>query len=238
MKKSISEYTTVLPVSKKQIKFRPLLVKEEKFIAEIMELSPSISDKLYSLTKLVDSCCNDEIHSLNMNVYDFQHILTEIRRKSISELLNVQINCPYTKEKIRLQINLDELLLNKSHPKKRLDFIINETLKLTFELPTVSDLIKLNGDIKTEEGIKKLISYTLKQAETEKENIDLSLYTDENKYEFIELLTRENYKEIKYFMLEGLYKFDLEYMTSDGIQRKVLVSDFVNFLKFYLATLT
>lgn len=237
MKKSIPDYETTLPISKKQIRFRPLLVKEEKYISEIMELSNNISEKIYCLSKLVDSCCDTHINSMNISIYDFQHILTEIRRKSINEVLNIKINCPYTGESIPVQINLDELILNKFHPEKKMNFLVNDTIQITFDLPKVSDLIKTNGEFKTQSGFKKLVSLCLTGVETKKEKIDLNLYSDEDKEQFIDLLSRTDYDEIRKFLLNGLYKFNVSYITSDGIGREVVVADFINFLKFYLATL-
>ena len=172
IKKSIPEYTCELPVTKKEIKFRPLLVKEEKFIAQINELSEKFSDRLYSLCKLVNSCCEETIDSIQLPIYDFQYLLVDIRKRSI-----------------------------------------------------------------TEETCMQLVSSVLVELETENKTIDLKTETKEEKIKMLESMSRDQYKIIKEYVLNGFFIMNFNYQTSDGIERTVKVSDFANFLRFYLGTL-
>ena len=237
IKNIIPEYDCKLPSTGKKLKFRPLLVKEEKFISQINEMSETLSEKLESLTDLVDSCCLGEIDSKNLPIYDFQYLLMKIRTKSISEISQLKISCPTTGESIIANIDFEFETKNMKSIKNKKEIILNNNVKLSFRIPTILDLIKTNSEFKTEEDIVEILPLCLTEIETESKTINLELESDESKLELIESMTRDSYSVIKKELEEGLYKIKLEYTTSDGSDRRMVASDFVNFLKFYLVML-
>ena len=64
-----------------------------------------------------------------------------------------------------------------------------------------------------------------------------SYTTKEEKIKMLESMSRDQYKIIKEYVLNGFFIMNFNYQTSDGIERTVKVSDFANFLRFYLGTL-
>ena len=237
IKNIIPEYDCKLPTTGEKVKFRPLLVKEEKFISQINELSETLPEKLESLTELVDSCCNYTVDSKNMPVYDFQYLLMKIRTKSISEISQLRITCPTTEEHVVANIDFEYETKNMKSIKNKKEIILNNNVKLSFRIPTVLDMIKTNSGFKNDNDIVKILPFCLTEVETESSTVNLELESYENKIELIEAMTRNNYSEIKKELEEGLYTVKIEYQTSDGVDRKVVSSDFVNFLKFYLVML-
>lgn len=238
IKKSIPEYTCKLPISKKEIKIRPLLVKEEKFITQINELSESLSDKLYSLTQLVNSCCENKIDSMKISMFDFQYLLVDIRKRSITEETKMKIQCPYTEEPVVVTINFNELLANANAGKKTKQVKINDTTLLKLRAPNVNDVLSVGGNISTDDDIMNLIAQVLTDLETEHKSIDLKAEPINEKLQIIESLPRTTYTELKEFVLTSFFILNLNYQTSDSIERTVKVSDFANFLRFYSDTLT
>ena len=108
IKKNIPQYNTKLPISKKNVSFRPLLVKEEKFISIVTNINSTFEDKIKNLAALIDSCCNNKVNCLNLYVPDFQFLLNEIRKKSVSESVSLNITCPITNENISIETNLND----------------------------------------------------------------------------------------------------------------------------------
>ena len=53
----------------------------------------------------------------------------------------------------------------------------------------------------------------------------------------LESMNRDQYKTVKEYVLNGYFVMNLKYQTLDGVERTVKVSDFANFLRFYLGTL-
>ena len=237
IKKTIPEYTCSLPITKKEIKFRPLLVKEEKFISQINELSELFSDRLYSLCKLVDSCCNDAIDSMQLPLYDFQYLLIDIRKRSITEETSMQIQCPYTDESVIVKVNFNSLLKNSIVQSKTKEILIDNSTILKVGIPKVKDILDSLVEMKSENDVMGLISSVLIELETQNKTIDLKSETQEEKIQMLESMNRDQYKTVKEYVLNGYFVMNLKYQTLDGVERTVKVSDFANFLRFYLGTL-
>lgn len=238
MKKTVPHYSCTLPVSKNKIEFRPLLVKEEKYISQINELSDSFSDQLLALTELVDSCCDGKINSKNISIYDFQYILTELRKKSVTETIQIKILCPYTQEPVVVDINLNEQETTKIDLRDKKELMLDGNIKLTVKTPTVLDLIQHKTSYDYNKDLYPLLSSCLLELETETQTVNLEMKSDEDKTYVLESLSRENFKILKEFITEGFLVLKLNYVSSDGVEREVIVTDFINFLRFYLVTLT
>ncbi|HAW80041.1 MAG TPA: hypothetical protein DCX27_10230 [Balneola sp.] len=237
IKKTIPEYTCILPISKKEIKFRPLLVKEEKFISQINELSDLFSDRLYSLCKLVDSCCDNTIDSMQLPIYDFQYLLIDIRKRSITEETSMKIQCPYTGESVVVQINFNDLLKNVVVQSQTKEITIDNSTILKVGIPKIKDILDTLLEMTNDTDIMKLVASVLLELETVDKTIDLKTETKEEKLQMLESMNRDQYKIIKEYVMNGYFIMNLKYQTSDGTERKVKVSDFANFLRFYLGTL-
>jgi len=237
IKKTIPEYTCILPISKKEIKFRPLLVKEEKFISQINELSDLFSDRLYSLCKLVDSCCDNTIDSMQLPIYDFQYLLIDIRKRSITEETSMKIQCPYTGESVVVQINFNDLLKNVVVQSQTKQITIDNSTMLKVGIPKIKDILDTLLEMTNDADIMKLVASVLLELETVDKTIDLRTETKEEKLQMLESMNRDQYKIIKEYVMNGYFIMNLKYQTSDGTERKVKVSDFANFLRFYLGTL-
>jgi|14BtaG_2_1085337.scaffolds.fasta_scaffold01618_4 hypothetical protein len=234
MKKQVQTFKTKLPVSKKTVQFRPLLVKEEKLITEINELDSSIENRLSNLSKLVDSCCVD-IDSKNLNMYDFQHMLIELRKRSFSEISELNITCPVTSEKININLDLNSGVSNKTDT-EYLEIELN-SIFLKFKKPTISDLIQSECLPKTYTDLINLMGICLVDIETDKQKLNMSSISIKEKMESLEYLPKSSFEKIKNFILNTFVEFKIHYVTSDGITRTIEIKDFVTFLKFFLVIL-
>lgn len=231
IKKNIPQYNTKLPISKKNISFRPLLVKEEKFISIVTNINSTFEDKIKNLAALINSCCDDKVNCLNLYVPDFQFLLNEIRKKSVSESVSLNITCPITNENISIETNLNDFKC--SQKKSNFTLKVNDNLIIKFDQPKVSDLLSLRDYPETDEDYFDLMCRCLSTIETPEEKINLTDSDKKNAPQYIELLKMEDYIKIKNFIFSGNISTTFKYQTSDGIEREIEVNDISNFLKFY-----
>lgn len=239
MKKTVPSYSCVLPISKLKIEFRPILVKEEKFIGQINDLSDSFQHQIVSLCNLVNSCCEGKLESEKISIYDFQYLLMELRKKSVTETTQLKILCPYTGENVVVSVNFQEQPKNKKKFTDKKELLLNENIKLKMRTPRVIDLIKSKqSNYHYNKDLYSLISSCLTELETETESINLEMKSEQDKIEILESLTKENFETLKEFVVDSFLVLTLDYTTSDGEKREVIVGDFINFLRFYLVTLT
>ena len=236
IKKNIPEYKITLPVSNKKCSFRPLLVKEEKYFSIITNISSTFEDRMTNLCSMVDSCFDNKLKSSLLPIPDFQFILNSIRQKSIGETSKIKLTCPYTKEQVLVNLNLNSVSTQKSQ--KQFSLKIKEDFLMTFRCPRITDILEFSTFPETDEDYFSLVSKCLVEIETpsEKINVENDDILEKNKY--IELVEKSKYKEVKEFVCNSSIKFKIEYKTSDERDREIDVDDFVNFLKFYLVILT
>jgi beta-xylosidase len=114
--------------------------------------------------------------------------------------------------------------------------IDNETI-LKIGIPKVKDLLETLIEMDNDQDVMQLVSSVLVELETANKTIDLKTETKEEKIKMLESMSRDQYKIIKEYVLNGFFIMNFNYQTSDGIERTVKVSDFANFLRFYLGTL-
>ena len=85
-------YTLTIPSTKKTVKYRPFLIKEEKslLIAQQSEDPRVMSDTLISVIK---SCVLDPIDTSNLATFDVEYIFLQIRGKSVGETVDLFFPC-------------------------------------------------------------------------------------------------------------------------------------------------
>lgn len=236
LKKAIPEYTIKLPDENKKYSYRPMLVKEEKFISVITNINSSFEDKITNLCNLVNSCFDNKLEAKSLSITDFQIALNAIRQKSISEIADFQMKCPETGEQVKVHLNLESFTIHK----KENSYILkldNSTL-FKFESPKVYSLMILENYPNTEEDWFKILCNSLIEIETEKEKLDLKDTKIEDKISYIELLPKNEFANIKNFIRSNSVSFKINYRLSNNTEKEIEVNDFVNFLKFFLVILT
>ena len=236
LKKSIPEYKITLPNENKTFSYRPMLVKEEKYIAIINNIKSTFEEKILNLCNLVDSCFDNKIKSEHLSITDFQIALNGIRQKSISELADFQMVCPESGEQVKVQLNLESFKLNTKSKNFTLKTQGNTIFK--FENPKVKTLLLLDDYPKTEEDWFLILCGSLVEIENEKEKISIKDKSLEEKTSYIELLQKSDFLEIKKFIRSNTVSFKINYKLSDSTPKEIEVNDFVNFLKFFLVILT
>src|SRR5688500_8407046 len=85
-------YQLVVPSTKKKIKFRPFLVKEEKALL-MAEQSEDLNTMVETLKKIVDDCTFNKLDVEKLAVFDLEYILTKLRSKSVGEVAELNVPC-------------------------------------------------------------------------------------------------------------------------------------------------
>ena len=84
-------YELVIPSSKKKIKFRPFLVKEEKILILAME-SQDTKQIANAVKNVISSCINTRgIKVEKLSTFDIEYLFLNIRGKSVGEQIEVMV---------------------------------------------------------------------------------------------------------------------------------------------------
>lgn len=195
-------YTLEIPSIKKEIKFRPFLVKEEKILIIAMESEDS--KQIADAVKTVISNCilTKGIKVDQLATFDIEYLFLNIRGKSVGESVDVLITCPDDeKTQVPVSINLDEIkvTIDDNHSK---DIKLDDNLTLRMKYPSMKEFIKTNFGNNSNMSVDDtfdLVLSCIEQVYSEEESWSASDCTKKELSEFIEQLTSNQFKEIERF---------------------------------------
>ena len=83
----------VVPSTKKKIKYRPFLVKEQKILIIAME-SQDEKQILDAIKNILKNCIISRLKIDDLALFDIEYLFLQIRARSISEELKLSVTCP------------------------------------------------------------------------------------------------------------------------------------------------
>ena len=98
-------YELEVPSTKKKIKFRPFLVKEEKVLLMALE-SGSDENIRNAVLQLLKGCISTRIKLEELATFDLESIFLNIRAVSVGEVVEINVTCQ-DDEKTQVKYNLN-----------------------------------------------------------------------------------------------------------------------------------
>ena len=198
---SAPSYELVIPSSKKKIKYRPFLVKEEKIL--ILALEGQDQKQIANAVKDVISHCilTRGIKVDKLSTFDIEYLFLNIRGKSVGEEVEIMVTCPDDgKTQVATMINLDDIQVqvNDDHNP---DIKLDDEYTMRMKYPSMDEFIKTNfatGDINVDDTFK-LISSCIDQVYSEDESWTSADCTKKELTDFIEQLNSKQFKEVEKF---------------------------------------
>ena len=189
-------YELTVPSTKKKIKYRPFLVKEEKILLLALE---SEDDKQISLAMqdLMEACILTKgIKVQELASFDVEYIFLNIRAKSIGETIDVKLICPDDgTTEVTTQIPIDKIKVkyDKDHTNQ---IQINDDLWVEMKYPNIDSLAIQEETI---DDTFKLISKSIGKIYNEEDVWDSSTTSEKEFEEFIESMNSKQFAKIQKF---------------------------------------
>jgi hypothetical protein len=139
---AVPTYELEIPSLKKNIKYRPFLVKEEKVLIIAMESEDP--KQIAGAVKTVLSNCilTKGIKVEQLSTFDIEYLFLNVRGKSVGESVDVLITCPDDgTTQVPVSINLDEIKVNVGEEHSK-DIKLDDTLTLRMKYPSMQEFIK------------------------------------------------------------------------------------------------
>ena len=199
---SVPIYSLEIPSIKKEIKYRPFLVKEEKVLIIAME-SEDTKQIAQAVKTVISNCIITKgIKVDQLSTFDIEYLFLNVRGKSVGESVDVLITCPDDgTTQVPISINLDEIKVNvdENHSK---DIKLDDVLTLRMKYPSMQEFIKNNFNNNESVSVDdtfEMISACVEQIYSEEESWNSSDTTKKELNEFLEQLTTNQFKEIEKF---------------------------------------
>ena len=198
---STPTYELEIPSTKKKIRYRPFLVKEEKILIIAME-SQSDTEIANAVKDVLSTCILTKgVKVDTLSTFDIEYLFLNIRGKSVGEDVEVMVTCPDdNKTKVPVRINLDDIKIvtSDSHNK---DIRLDDQLVMRMKYPSINEFIKSNfttSDVKPEDTFDLIIS-CIEQVYSEEESWSAADCTKDEMQEFLEQLDSNQFKKIEKF---------------------------------------
>ena len=194
-------YELVIPSTKKKIKYRPFLVKEEKVLIVAME-SEDTKQIAGAVKDVIKNCIITRgVKVEELSTFDIEYLFLNIRGKSVGEEVEVLVTCPDDgTTKVPTVIDLDSIQIQHDKDHSR-DIKLDDQLTLRMRYPSMNEFIQSNF-IVTDAGVEDtfgIIMSCIEQIYNEEESWSASDCTEKELKDFIEQLNSRQFKEIETF---------------------------------------
>ena len=195
-------YELVIPSTKKKIKYRPFLVKEEKVLIVAME-SEDTKQIAGAVKDVIKNCILTRgVKVEELSTFDIEYLFLNIRGKSVGEEIEVNIICPDDEEtQVPVTIDLDDInvIKNDEHTNK---IKLDENLMMEMRYPSLDEFIKNNFDFKSENAMDQsfnLIASCINNIFSDEEVWAAEDCTKKEIKEFLEQMNSAQFKDIEKF---------------------------------------
>ena len=188
-------YTLTIPSTKKKVKYRPFLVKEQKLLILAME-NEDQEQILDAITNTIKACLITKIDMATLALFDIEYLFLQIRARSISEEIEMRVTCGDDGETtVDVKFMVDDVKVN--FPKGHTNIIkLSDDLTIEMQYPDLDYFAKINFmDEKVDEY--ELVAKCIKRVYVGEDDFT-SDSLDESKA-WVEGLTNNQFEKIQSF---------------------------------------
>lgn len=204
-------YTLILPSSGKKIKYRPWNGVEEKSlqIALMDDDKTTINNTMMSV---INECTFKELDVAKLPDVDVDWCITQLRMKSVGEIVELTMPCSACDKEFDFNINLleaeviDNLKEARDKPIK-----IDNNIFFKMKLPSKEDYDAFASKDETE--TRELIAMMIDSIYTEDEVSNPKDYSFEEIYDYVKMFNKKTLKEV-YKYVENIPKVIVKNVTT------------------------
>ena len=192
-----AKYTTMVPSLKREVSFRPYLVKEEKVLMMAMETQDQKSI-MRAVKEVIKSCVFDNIDIDKLAMFDIEALFLALRSKSVGENVAIKLKCE-CKELTEVNINLDEIQINDIEKDNVIP--LTSEVGVTMRYPALSDIENIDAEGGIDSMMDMIIQCMDSIYDTDAVH-DVSNESKESVQSFLDSLNGEQFKKLAEFFEE------------------------------------
>lgn len=225
-------FEDIIPSTNKKVTYRPFLVKEEKILL-MAQQSENVNDKIAAIKQVVNNCVTTKGFDVDkLMIFDIEYLFLKIRGNSVNNIITVNYKDAEDGKVYTLEVDLNNIQINfnPDHNNKiELDGVT--TLVLNYPGMKLPDSV-VNAKNENE-AFLELVKSCLKQLYQEDSLHDFEDLSEEEKDNFLNEMTLDNFEKIKkFFETMPRLKYDIEYTNSLGHARKITLETLEDFFMF------
>jgi len=196
-------YNLVVPSTKKSVKYRPFLVKDQKALL-VAQQSDDQRVMIDTLKEVIKSCITDSIDVSKLAIFDIEYIFTQLRSKSVGETVDIILSCDEDhgenneKAKIKHTVDLSEIKVQEKEEHTNKIALFGD-VGVVMKYPNIDDIKKLQGGVVTNEDTFKLVAASIDYIYDNDVVYHAKDQTEKELMDFINNLTSEQFGKIQGF---------------------------------------
>ena len=195
----VPRYTLTVPSTKKEIRYRPFLVKEQKILLIALE-SQDNKQILSSIVDTISSCVDGDIDLQTLTTFDVEYLFTRIRAKSVGETSKIIVKCSECEGDNEYEVQLDQIKIDVPDKIKKIQLNDQYTLKLKYPMYSHMTKSDLSENASASETLYFLTLGCLDSLQSEEENFSFKDETKKDTEDFLDSLTSDQFNEIMEFV--------------------------------------
>lgn len=223
-------FDVIIPSSKKKIKIRPMLVKEEKILL-MAKNGEDETEVLAAVKQVVNNCIiNDDIDIDKLALFDIEYLFIKIRAVSVNNISKVAYRDGEDGKVYDFDIDLEKVEV-KFPEKSEKNIAISDKSGIIMKYPEAAlysdtEFLKSSPD----DMIDNLILHCIDKIYDGDEMFDPKTFKIEEVKEFVEQLDVNTYDKLRQFFADipRLY-YLIEYTNSNGNERKIEMTALTDF---------
>lgn len=197
-------YTIKIPSTKKDFKFRPFLVRDQKALM-IAQESNDNTVMLDTIKEVISSCTKSKVDLDKLASFDIEYIFLQMRAKSIGEIVELTFACDEDhgednqKALSRIAVNLEDVKVEfpENHTNK---IPLFKNVGIVMKYPTIETLKHLeNANINDIDAVFDIISDCVDYIYDDEQIYSSKDTNKEELIEFLNNLTAEQFDKVQEF---------------------------------------
>lgn len=222
-------FEMLVPSQKKQVKFRPFVVKEEKILL-IAQQSGQEKDMVRAIKQILANCVQDEKFSVDdLTTFDLEYLFLKLRAKSVNNVIEVSYRDIEDDKVYDFNIDLDEVeMLEQGKVDNNIK--ITDKVGVVMKYPSIDIVENVPDDLPPAELVEYLVRSCIDVIYDEDAVYPAKDCTEEELTDFIESLDIETFVKIREFFdnLPRMY-YKIEYTNSLGNKREIELTTLSDF---------
>lgn len=218
-----------VPSLKKQLKFRPFTVKEEKILL-VAQMERNEKSIILAIKQVINNCCQEPNFDVDkLATFDLEYLFLKLRSRSINNIIEVSYRDNEDDKVYDFEINLDEVeMLQNSEVPNTIE--VDENIGIKMKYPTVNIVDDAPTDATAGEVVEYLIRNCVESIYDHENVYPASDYTAEELSDWIDALDIETFNKIRTFFdsLPQMY-YKIEYTNSLGNVREIELTTLSDF---------
>lgn len=213
----------------KPVRFRPFTVKEEKILLMAEEGKDSW-EILSAIRQVINNCCISEIDIDKLPLFDIEYFFLQLRAKSVNNVSILKYKDNNDNIIREFEVNLDDIkpIVDPNHSNT---IKITDKITVKFKYPSLDVAIKLSKMENTTNV--EYLAECLDKVFEEDEVYDASLFTFEQKLEFINSFNSKAFEKVVASFISTMPKLihKIQYTNSKEEQRTINLEGFRSFFQ-------